>query len=73
MSEYVRGLDLFDALRKLGILKDADTKFYTACILLALEHLYERNILHRDLKPENIILDEDGYPKLIDFGAATVV
>jgi cGMP-dependent protein kinase len=73
LGEYVLGLDLFDALRKLGTLSDRDTKFYTACLLLALEHLSERNIIHRDLKPENVILDEDGYTKIIDFGAAKIV
>jgi serine/threonine protein kinase len=29
-----------------------------------------QGIIHRDLKPENILLQEDGNPKLIDFGCA---
>lgn len=44
-------------------------------ILLALEILYEHNIIHCDIKPENILLvrnvhDESVKVKLIDFGSA---
>jgi len=38
-----------------------------------LSHLHERDIIYRDLKPENIMIDEEGYPKLIDFGTAKIV
>lgn len=70
LMEFVEGMDLFDVLRKLGLLKDQKAKFYTACLVLILEHLHERNIIYRDLKPENIMIDKSGYPKLIDFGTA---
>jgi cGMP-dependent protein kinase len=64
---------LFDALRDIGLATDADAKFFVACMLLALDHLFERKIVHRDLKPENTMVDEEGYPKLIDFGTAKFV
>jgi cGMP-dependent protein kinase len=70
LTEFINGMDLFDVLRKLGLLENRHARFYIGCILLALEHLFERNIVHRDLKPENIMVDEDGYPKIIDFGTA---
>ena len=74
VMEYVRGKDLFDALREIeGVLSARDAKFYVACLLLILEYLHDRDIIHRDLKPENIVLDEEGYPKLIDFGTAKLV
>jgi cGMP-dependent protein kinase len=60
-------------LRVIGLLQDDDAKFYIGCLLLALEHLSDRNIVHRDLKPENIMICDDGYPKIIDFGAAKFV
>lgn len=73
LMEYVRGIDLFDVLRQLGLLKEDDTRFYTACLVVILEYLHKRDIIYRDLKPENIMVDEEGYPKLIDFGIAKVV
>ena len=73
LTEFVMGLDLFDVLRKLGVVSEADSKFYTGCLILILEHLHERNIIYRDLKPENIMIDEEGYPKLIDFGTAKIL
>lgn len=73
LMEYVRGMDLFDVIRTLDVLSDRDSKFYAASLILILEHLHERNIIYRDLKPENIMVDQDGYLKLIDFGAAKMV
>jgi cGMP-dependent protein kinase len=73
LLEFIQGMDLFDVLRELGLLNDLDTRFYTACILVIIEHLHERDIIYRDLKPENIVVDEEGYPKLIDFGTAKFI
>lgn len=73
LLEYVHGQDLFDVLRVMGLLEDQDAKFYTACLVLILEHLHERDIIYRDLKPENIMIDDVGYPRLIDFGTAKIL
>ncbi|CAG9317455.1 unnamed protein product [Blepharisma stoltei] len=73
LIEFVRGKDLFDVLRILNILSNDNSRFYAGCIMLMLEHLHERKIIYRDLKPENIMVDEDGYPKMIDFGTAKFV
>lgn len=70
LLEFIDGMDLFDVLRVLGLLSESDSRFYTACLLTIFGHLHEREIIYRDLKPENIVVDEDGYPKLIDFGTA---
>ncbi len=39
-------------------------------VLDGLNEVHGRNLLHLDLKPTNIILQPDGAPTLIDFGAA---
>lgn len=73
LIEYVRGKDLFDVLRILNLLSNENSRFYAGCILMMLEHLHERKIIYRDLKPENVMVDEGGYPKMIDFGTAKFV
>jgi len=39
----------------------------------AVEHGHRQGIIHRDLKPSNILVDVEGYPKVIDFGVASVL
>ncbi|CDR98117.1 cGMP dependent protein kinase, putative [Babesia bigemina] len=70
LTELVTGGELYDAIRKIGLLSRSQAQFYIASIVLAFEYLHERQIAYRDLKPENILLDEQGYIKLIDFGCA---
>mmetsp|Transcript_691 Transcript_691/g.1250 ORF Transcript_691/g.1250 Transcript_691/m.1250 type:complete len:878 (-) Transcript_691:74-2707(-) len=73
LMEYVRGHVLYDVIREIGILSEDEARFYTACLMLTLHYLHDRNIIYRDLKPENVMVDEEGYTKLIDFGIAKIV
>lgn len=42
--------------------------FATVCD--AVHHGHQKGIIHRDLKPANILVDETGWPRIIDFGVA---
>jgi tRNA A-37 threonylcarbamoyl transferase component Bud32 len=39
-------------------------------VCAAVQHAHEHFVVHRDLKPENILVDQEGHPKVLDFGVA---
>lgn len=66
--QYCPGGNLSALLQREGHLPEVLSKLYTAEVLLALEHLHERNVVYRDLKPENVVLDHEAHAVLTDFG-----
>ena len=66
--DFLNGGDLFTHITTTGKFKENRARFYTAEIVLALDHLHKNGIVYRDLKPQNIIIDSDGHVKLTDFG-----
>jgi len=73
LLEHVLGVEMFDVLRTLQVLSEADSKFYAACLVDVLEYVHSKGIVYRDLKPENLVIDSEGYPKLIDFGISKII
>ena len=70
--EYVRGesLDKFCQSRRLS-LDERLRLFGKVCEAVAYAH---RNlVVHRDIKPGNILVNEDGEPKLLDFGISKLL
>lgn len=69
--DYVDGQDLLDIVDEgKRHLSPTQIKKILLKILEAVAYIHGENILHRDISPDNILLDKQGNPVLIDFGAA---
>ena len=69
VMEYVPGGDLKDLIDRHGTLSGGYLTRLSG-VAAGLAHAHERDVIHRDIKPHNILLDENGSPKLTDFGIA---
>ena len=70
LVQYIKGMELFDVMREIGLLNTYDSQFYIASLLLCIEYLHTNLIIYRDIKPENIMIDSEGHMLLIDMGTA---
>ena len=68
ITEYIRGKELWDVMREIGLCDRYQTQFYGASMLIAINYLHKHHYIYRDLKPENIMINDKGYIKIIDFG-----
>jgi cGMP-dependent protein kinase len=59
LVEYLKGMELFDVIREIGLLNTYDSQFYIGSLLLCIEYLHTNNIIYRDIKPENIMVDAE--------------
>ena len=50
LLEYIEGLELFDMIREIGIMKKANCQFYIASLILTLEYLHSIYIVKKKKK-----------------------
>ncbi|MGB0716109.1 MAG: tetratricopeptide repeat protein [Phycisphaerae bacterium] len=67
--ELIDGRDIMDHAQHHG-LTHREIFALVADICDALQHAHARGVIHRDLKPANIIVDQQGIPKILDFGVS---
>ncbi len=67
VMEYVERGSLAERLQE-GPLPAAEAVAMVRDVAIGLVHAHAKGVLHCDLKPANILLDQDGKPRLADFG-----
>ncbi|MFZ4534827.1 protein kinase domain-containing protein [Propionivibrio sp.] len=71
--EFVPGKNLGDYLKSGGHLTPVKAIAILYPVLDAIAHAHAAGIIHRDLKPNNILIDNNGMPRVMDFGIAARV
>jgi serine/threonine protein kinase len=70
IMDLMPGGDLRHHISRKKKFTEEQTKFFMACVIIALEYIHNQGILHRDIKPENLVFDSNGYLCTTDFGIA---
>ena len=70
--EYIKGVTLEKHCHPDTLLSMQKAVEIIFTICNALDYAHKQKVIHRDIKPSNIMLDENGAPKLADFGIAQI-
>ena len=73
VMEYIRGINLYELLKKKKKLSLADAVHYLKQILRGLNYAHQRHIIHGDIKPANIMITNEKQVKIYDFGIAKIL
>jgi serine/threonine protein kinase len=71
--EFIDGRSLLELLQAEGSIPKPRAADLMRQVLDAIAKAHSLGMIHRDLKPSNILVDNQGVPKVMDFGIATRV
>ena len=73
VMEYADGYSLEDYIKNVSglIVEDRVCSFFEP-LLDAFDYAHRHKIIHKDIKPSNIIITNEGIPKVLDFGIASI-
>jgi eukaryotic-like serine/threonine-protein kinase len=69
VMEYVEGVGFTEYCRQRPRSVEERLRLFRS-VCEAVQYLHGQGIIHRDLKPSNIMVEENGTPRLLDFGIA---
>jgi serine/threonine protein kinase/Tfp pilus assembly protein PilF len=72
VMEYVAGVPITTFVEQKGLSVDERLALFLK-ICAAVDAAHHHSIVHRDLKPSNIVVNDEGEPKLLDFGIAKML
>ncbi|HUN82662.1 MAG TPA: protein kinase [Phycisphaerae bacterium] len=69
VMDYVQGERLGNYMRAQQLSLEQTLRLFVL-ICDAISYAHQKGVIHRDLKPWNIVVEENGQPKILDFGLA---
>lgn len=71
--DFASNGELLGLIKRYGTLNEDCTRYFSAQILDAMNHMHLNGVIHRDIKPENILLDDKFRIRITDFGTAKIL
>lgn len=70
--EYVQGMPITDWCDHRRLPVRQRLRLFLK-VLEAVRHAHQQLVVHRDIKPSNVLVDDDGMPRLLDFGISKLL